>query len=111
MTIEDWSADDVALAAAYQVGYEQRWGHRHVHGANLAVRATAYREVGGFPPLPCHEDVALVEALVAAGKAIAWAPDVPVVTSSRRLGRSPGGLSDFLFDLDAAIPAEVPPAA
>lgn len=111
VVIEDWSADDVALAAAYQVGYRQRWGHRHVHGANLAVRATAYRDVGGFSPLPCHEDVALVEALMAAGKAIAWAQDLPVVTSSRRCGRTPGGLSDFLLDLDGAIPTGIPPAA
>ncbi|MEJ7703803.1 MAG: glycosyltransferase [Geodermatophilaceae bacterium] len=109
--IDDWSPGEDELAAAYRAGYEQRWGHRHVHGANLAVTAPAYVEVGGFPALPCHEDVALVDALTAAGRAIAWADDVPVVTSSRRHGRTPGGLSGYLLDLNATGPEALPQGA
>ena len=41
----------------------------HVHGANLGVRADAYLRAGGFPDRPEHEDVDLVAALTAVGRA------------------------------------------
>jgi len=102
VAIDDWTSWGEAARRAYRLDYRERWGHRHVHGANLGFRADAYVEAGGFPALPTHEDVALVEALTAAGRRIAWACDVPVVTSSRRLGRTPGGMSRFLAALPAA---------
>lgn len=102
VTIKDWTSYRDEARRAYQQGYRHRWGHRHVHGANLGFLADAYVDAGGFAALPVGEDVALVAALVAAGRRIAWADDVPVVTSSRRLGRAPGGMSRFLAALSAA---------
>ena len=102
ITIEDWTAYCREAQDAYRQAYHHGWGHRHVHGANLGFRADAYVQAGGFAPLPTHEDVALVAALTAAGRRVAWADDVPVTTSSRRLGRAPGGLSRFLSTLPAA---------
>ena len=63
-----------------------------MHGANLGVRADAYLAVGGFAPVPAHEDVGLVDRLVAAGRRVCWV-DVPrVVTSPRLDARAPAGL-------------------
>lgn len=102
VTIDDWAAYCVDAQHAYRLAYRQRWGHGHVHGANLGFRADAYVAAGGFAALSTHEDVALVTALTATRRRIAWASDVPVVTSGRRLGRAPGGLSRFLSALPAA---------
>lgn len=102
VTIDDWAAYRVDAQHAYRLAYRQRWGHGHVHGANLGFRADAYVAAGGFAALSTHEDVALVTALTATRRRIAWASDVPVVTSGRRLGRAPGGLSRFLSALPAA---------
>ena len=78
-------------------------GHDHVHGANLGFSLAAYRSVGGFRPIPVHEDVELVAALRRAG--CSWvAPGGPPVTTSgrrtvprprrlRRLPRRPGRLT------------------
>lgn len=71
----------------------------HVHGANLGLALPAYRRVGGFPRLAQHEDRALVDALLAAGTTAH--PGVPVVTSGRRTGRTPGGFAGYLRRLDA----------
>lgn len=57
--------------------------HGHIHGANLGVRASALLAVGGFRPLPAHEDVDLVQRLLAGGCSPAWRTDVPVTTSAR----------------------------
>lgn len=96
VVVEDWGRHPAALRERFLGHYADRWGHQHVHGANLGVSAAAYRAVSGFPPVTEHEDVLLVDALVRAGRRIAWAADVPVRTSARTLGRTPGGLSGFL---------------
>jgi glycosyltransferase involved in cell wall biosynthesis len=83
----------------------QRWHDRHtstvvgvhVHGANLGFRADGYLAVGGWPPVPEHEDQLLVAALVAAGLPMAAGPDV--TTSGRLRGRSPGGFAGYLVAL------------
>ena len=72
-------------------------GHRHVHGANLGVRASTYRAAGGFPPRPAHEDrefAARVRALPAARVLSSSAH--PVLTSDRLLGRAPAGVAHDL---------------
>lgn len=102
VTIDDWTSYRKDSQHAYRRGYRQHWGHGHVHGANLGFRADAYVAAGGFTALTTHEDVALIAALTAVGRRIAWADDVPVMTSGRRLGRAPGGLSRFLSALPAA---------
>jgi cellulose synthase/poly-beta-1,6-N-acetylglucosamine synthase-like glycosyltransferase len=71
----------------------------HVHGANLGVRADAYRQVGGFEPLFVGEDVDLVSRLRAAGFAVAESERHPVVTSARLAGRAPDGYASYLRDL------------
>ncbi len=70
--------------------------HHHQTGASLAVTAGAYRRVGGLPPLPSSEDLALVEALRRADLKLRHSPKVRVVTSARRIGRAGGGMADTL---------------
>lgn len=72
--------------------------HRHIHGANLGVSASAYRAAGGFQHLACSEDVALVEALQASGARIAWSARRRVITSARRVARARGGFADALLN-------------
>ena len=121
----DWLAQQVRLAAAGAdavvgvvevdlsggpAGLDERYaalygdvadGHRHVHGASLGVRASAYREVGGFAPLPVSEDVALVAALRAAGRRVVPSAAVRVTTSPRLEPRARGGFGDLLRSLAA----------
>ncbi|WP_421742410.1 glycosyltransferase [Cellulomonas sp.] len=68
----------------------------HVHGANLGVRADAYLRAGGFPDLPEHEDVDLVETLTALGARVVATDDCDVLTSGRLVGRTPGGYAGYL---------------
>lgn len=107
VTVDDWSEHDEAVRDRHLATYEDRDGHRHVHGANLGVCATAYRRAGGFPPLVCDEDVALVRALQAIGANIAWSAALRVVTSARRKWRAPGGFSATLQRLACQIPASM----
>lgn len=71
-------------------------GHRHVHGANLGIRADAMVALGGWRPLATGEDADLVERAVAAGLCIRRTGTMPVLTSARALGRAPEGFSSFL---------------
>lgn len=75
--------------------------HEHVYGANLAVRADAYVQVGGFPLVPLGEDTALVETLERQGIPVRRATDLVVATSGRLHGRAHGGLADLLARLSA----------
>ena len=68
----------------------------HVHGANLGVRADVYRSVGGFDPHPEHEDVMLVERVIAFGAPTRTTDGCCVATSARRIGRTPGGFAAHL---------------
>lgn len=77
--------------------YTDADGHRHIHGANLGVSAEAYLRAGGFPPLACSEDVALVQALQDSGARIAWSAAPRVSTSARIDARARGGFGDTLL--------------
>lgn len=88
------------------VAQHHRWvgryraGRAHVHGANLGVRATAYRDIGGFRPLPAHEDADLVSRLRQAGAMTMWVNDVAVTTSARSDPRAPAGVgADLAHEL------------
>lgn len=70
----------------------------HVHGANLGVRADAYLATGGFDPHPEHEDVMLVERMIAAGFSVTATDGCRVDTSARLHGRTPGGFAAHLRD-------------
>ncbi len=96
VAVRDWGSYGPAMKAHYEATYFDVDGHRHVHGANLGVSTAAYRRAGGFDPLVCHEDVALVRALEDAGTAIAWSAAPRVYTSARRSFRAPQGFGATL---------------
>lgn len=78
-------------------------GHPHVHGANLGLLLHAYLAVGGFPAVPLHEDVLLVEAVKRAGFRWCATACTRVVTSGRLQARVRGGFAGYLTRLaDAA---------
>lgn len=98
--IERWQPwQDAALRRLYRSRYQAREGHGHVHGANLGIRAEAYRLAGGFKPLPAHEDVQLVSDLQACGAQIVWTARHSVATSSRVDSRAREGFGDYLAGL------------
>ncbi|WP_431104335.1 glycosyltransferase [Roseateles noduli] len=97
--VDDWSGYSSEERRAYEAGYLDAEGHRHIHGANLGVCSNAYQRAGGFPPLTSREDVALVHRLVAQGARIAWTNTVRVLTSARRAGRAPEGFASFMQGL------------
>lgn len=104
VSVDDWSAheDDAALLCRhFDLHYTDVDGHRHIHGANLGVSAAAYRCAGGFAPLACSEDVALVEALERCGARFAWSAAPRVATSARRDARARGGFGDTLLEYAA----------
>ena len=108
VAVDDWSPHGDragALHAHFAQTYTDADGHRHVHGANFGVRASAYLRAGGFAPLACSEDVAMVAALQATGAHIAWSAAPRVVTSARRQARARGGFGDTLLQVVAALEA------
>jgi cellulose synthase/poly-beta-1,6-N-acetylglucosamine synthase-like glycosyltransferase len=86
--------------SAVLAGARNGAGHGSVYGANLGVRADAYGGVGGFGPVASGEDHDLWERLCAAGYRCEYADGLTVLTSARRQGRAPGGLSALLTTLD-----------
>ncbi|MET0541753.1 MAG: glycosyltransferase [Variovorax sp.] len=103
--IDDWSAhgEHVDLIRTHFARtYNDADDHRHIHGANLGVSADAYRRAGGFAPLACSEDVALVAALIETGARIAWSAAPRVATSARTDARARGGFGDALLAAIAA---------
>lgn len=100
VVIADWLEHSPNVRERYLRGYHPREGHRHVHGANLGVRADIYWAVGGFTGLPCGEDVDLVERVSTAGARVSWTADAPVRTSGRPHGRVPLGFAAHLRSLD-----------
>ncbi len=70
--------------------------HSQFFGGSLGITAEAYCRVGGLPPLPCLEDVALEDVLRRADACIRHSPQVRVSTSARQEGRTPLGLSSQL---------------
>jgi glycosyltransferase involved in cell wall biosynthesis len=103
--VDDWSVHGAhadALCAHFARTYTDADGHHHIHGANLGVSAEAYVRAGGFRPLACSEDVALVEALQQTGARIAWSAAPRVSTSARQDARARGGFGDTLLAVIAA---------
>jgi cellulose synthase/poly-beta-1,6-N-acetylglucosamine synthase-like glycosyltransferase len=70
--------------------------HDHVHGANLALRADAYLDVGGWNDLPLAEDHCLWERLRHRRWHVQSSVRSVVITSARLQGRAPGGFADTL---------------
>lgn len=98
------SRTEKRLRRAFQK--RQQWGddHGRIHGANFGVSAQAYLAAGGFAPLRCGEDVALVRRLQRLGAAVRWAGAPIVMTSARLVGRATGGFSAYLAGMEGARP-------
>jgi hypothetical protein len=73
-----------------------------VHGASLGVRGSTYVAIGGFHELPAHEDLDLVDRLVATGVVPVRDAGVPVLTSARHDSRVAEGVGP---DLAASVAA------
>ncbi len=97
--IDDWQNLSAQTQSLYMGHYQDRMGHRHIHGANLSFSGEAYLAVGGFHHLKCHEDVDLVQRMLAADYTALWSNQVRVATSSRLHGRAQDGFADFLNNL------------
>jgi hypothetical protein len=101
--IEDGDECGAAVTAAFRRALLRFDGHPHIYGANLGVSAAWYRRVGGFSPLACHEDVALVRALAGAGARIVRHARPVVWTSARRKARAPLGFSHYLHQVERQL--------
>jgi glycosyltransferase involved in cell wall biosynthesis len=100
VAVDDWSPHGVdadLLREHFARTYHDRDGHRHIHGANLGVAASAYLGAGGFARVACHEDVLLVKALEHFGARFAWSAQPRVFTSSRKDARARGGFGDTIL--------------
>jgi glycosyltransferase involved in cell wall biosynthesis len=103
VTVADWSEHPPHVPAAFAARYESGdRPHPHVHGANIGIRASAYRAAGGFRPLRTAEDHALLAAAAEADCSVLRAGDVTVETSARRHARAPDGFSHLLRTLAPA---------
>ncbi|MFI8592084.1 glycosyltransferase [Dietzia maris] len=102
IAVDDWSDWTPATRLSYLEGYHPGPGHRHIHGASIGISARAYRQLGGFDPLPVHEDVQLVRRAQEAGRTVAWSTAAPVMTSARRTARAPGGFAGHLAATECA---------
>jgi hypothetical protein len=86
------------------VPWEARDTHHFSGGANIAIRASAYRTLGGVRPLPSGEDARLLDDAGRAGMRVRRDGAMLVETSSRREGRIAGGLAELLRALDQGEP-------
>jgi GT2 family glycosyltransferase len=97
---EDGRSGRGAHATQYAQLIGRDGSHHHVHGANLGVRASAYLQAGGFPPLSDHEDRELVRRLRAlVDVTVISSARLQVVTSGRLVGRCRQGFSADLARL------------
>ena len=103
VAVSGWAAHGARADAArahFAAHYQDRDGHRHVHGANLGIDALAYQRIGGFAALACSEDQALVDRLTQDGCRIAWSARPRVTTSARPYSRVEGGFATALRSFD-----------
>jgi len=70
--------------------------HTEHSGASICVTRSAWRQVGGVPPVSLGEDRAFFQALRRTDARIRHAPDVCVTVSGRVAGRACGGMADTI---------------
>lgn len=103
---------DVELDPPVRRAWHQRHpahdDHPHIHGANLGIRASCLRALGGWPELASGEDVLLAERALLAEVAIDRTSAIPVRTSARKHGRAPVGFSSYLRMLSVAEETAAP---
>lgn len=100
--VDDWAHLTSQTRQDYIAHYQDKMGHRHIHGANLSFSSAAYLAVGGFAALPCHEDVDLVKKFEKQNFSITWSNCVRVITSSRLQARAIEGFAAFLSNLETS---------
>lgn len=98
--IDSWTHLTPQTREDYIAHYQDKMGHRHIHGANLNFSGETYLAVGGFASLPCHEDVDLVSKFINHGSALIWSNKVRVVTSGHLQARAAEGFAAFLENLE-----------
>lgn len=100
VSVDSWAHLSAQTRTDYIAHYQDKMDHHHIHGANLSFSAMVYLTIGGFAPLPCHEDVDLVKKFETQGYNITWSNRVRVVTSSRLQARASEGFAAFLNHLE-----------
>lgn len=100
-TVEPDGALSDSVRARWLARHDLAENHRHVHGANFGIRASTYRDLGGWTAVATGEDVALAARAADYGVPVRRTASIPVVTSSRRSGRAPDGFATFLAALTA----------
>lgn len=91
---------DATRAAHWRDLHDLVEGHPHVHGANLGIRGSHWRAVGGFGDLTLHEDAGVVARVRAGTERWVATDTVRVRTSGRLSSRVHGGFATFLSRLD-----------
>ena len=76
--------------------FDPHGSHRHIHGANMGVRADAYRRAGGWANLASSEDHALWSQLESTDAKTCADSQLVVVTTGRRAARAPSGFAQEL---------------
>lgn len=94
---------DPELAKLWHERHDPLDGTEHIYGANMAFRADAYLQAGGFPAYDIGEDAAFIRALRDAGKLVVGSTAVHAVTSGRLQGRTAGGFAGYLRDLQPGV--------
>jgi cellulose synthase/poly-beta-1,6-N-acetylglucosamine synthase-like glycosyltransferase len=96
--IKNMRVDDRDISEELMSDYliHEDGSHPHIHGANLGVRADAYRDAGGWSGLALAEEHCLWRRLRARQWKLASASDFAVDTSARLEGRAPGGFAATL---------------
>ncbi len=78
------------------VPWEASDTHHFTGAANLAIRSSVYRAIGGFRPIAHGEDATLLDDAARAGWRVRRDAAMLVDTSSRRIGRAEQGLATGL---------------
>ncbi len=108
--VVDLAADD-PLRSRFRARYPLTPGrpHTYVHGANLGLRASTYRQVGGWPTEhEVGEDQRLWDAVQLGGHHALATTELVVQTSARRTSRVVDGFAARLRDLEAVPQPRAP---
>ena len=104
----DSAGMDPELLRSWRLRHPLEERHSNVYGANLGVRASAYRQAGGFPPLRSAEDRALVEQLRGKGSPVIATDSTRVQTSGRTAARAPHGFGAYIRALGVETAGALP---
>lgn len=77
--------------------------HDDYGGAGIAVRVSAYRKLGGFPPVEFNEDYEFVSAADRAGLYVDRRSGATIDVLTRRTGRAAGGMAHDLASCASAV--------